>query len=49
MSNEVGCDGIVYDDSTMEYIRIMGTVHAGLAMMAEEVYEVVYGIPLRTK
>ena len=49
VSNEVGSDGIAYDDSTMEYIRIMGTVHAGLAMMAEEVYEVVYGIPLRTK
>ena len=49
VSNEVGSDGISYDDSTMEYIRIMGTVNAGLAAMAEEVYEVVYGIPLRTK
>ena len=49
VSHEVGSDGIAYDASTMEYIRIMGTVHAGLAMMTEEVYEVVYGIPLRTK
>lgn len=49
VSNEVGSDGIAYDDSTMEYIRIMGAVNTGLAAMAEVVYEVVYGIPLRIK
>ena len=45
----MGSDGIAYDDSTMEYIRIMGAVNTGLAAMAEVVYEVVYGIPLRIK
>lgn len=49
VSNEVGSDGIAYDDSTMAYIRIMGAVNAGLAATADEVYEVVYGIPLRIK
>ena len=49
VSNEVASDGIGYDTSTMEYIRVMGIINAGLARMADEAYEVVYGIPIPLK
>lgn len=46
VTNEVSSDGILYDSETMQYIRILGEVNSMLAQMADEVVEVVYGIPL---
>jgi len=38
-----------YHTVTQEYITILGKVNCSLTAMADEVYEVVYGIPLRLK
>ena len=45
VTNNVFEDGVCYDESTMDYIKAMGTVNRGLAAMAESVVEVVAGIP----
>ena len=44
ITNEVGSDGIIYDDSTAAYIRLLGLLNQYLARAADEVVEVVYGI-----
>lgn len=49
VSNNVFEDGIVYDETTMEYIRAMGMINQKIAEMAEEVVEVVVGIPIPVK
>ena len=49
VSNNVFEDGQVYDDTTMEYIRAMGKINEKLAQMADEVIEVVVGIPVEIK
>lgn len=49
VTNNVFEDGVTYDASTMEYIRGLGSINAGLAAMADEVIEVVAGIPLPVK
>lgn len=49
VSNNVFEDGKVYDKTTMAYIRAMGRVNEKLAEMADEVVEVVVGIPLVVK
>lgn len=49
VTNNVFEDGITYDASTMEYIRGLGSINVGLAAMADEVIEVVAGIPLPVK
>lgn len=49
VSNNVFEDGTVYDEITMEYIRAMGTLNEQLAAMADEVVEVVVGIPVIIK
>lgn len=49
VTNEVFSDGMLYDDSTMRYIRRLGAVNAALAAMADEVLEVAAGIPLVRK
>lgn len=49
VSNNVFEDGIVYDETTMEYIRAMGSINQRLADMADEVIEVVVGIPVVMK
>ncbi len=46
VTNEVSSDGILYNAETMQYIRVLGEVNRMLAQMADEVVEVVYGIPL---
>lgn len=46
VSSNVFEDGIAYDAATMEYIRAMGMINRGLAVMADRVVEVVAGIPL---
>lgn len=49
VSNNVFEDGKVYDKITMAYIRAMGRINEMLAELADEVVEVVVGIPLVVK
>ena len=49
VSNNVFEDGNVYDKTTMAYIRAMGHINQKLAEMADEVVEVVVGIPIGIK
>ncbi len=49
VTNNVFEDGITYDDTTMGYIKAMGSINAKLAAMADEVIEVVVGIPIEIK
>ena len=49
VSNNVFEDGSVYDETTMAYIRAMGSINARLTAMADEVVEVVVGIPVSVK
>ena len=49
VTNNVFEDGIIYDGSTMEYIRALGRINQQLAHLADEVIEVVVGIPLTVK
>ena len=49
VSNNIFEDGKVYDKITMEYIRAMGRINEKLAELADEVVEVVVGIPLVVK
>ena len=49
VSNNVFEDGRIYDDDTMAYIRAMGQINERLAAMADEVVEVVVGIPMAVK
>lgn len=46
VTNEVFSDGIDYDPETMRYLSYLGGINAGIAKMADEVVEVVYGIPV---
>lgn len=49
VSNNVFEDGKEYDASTMAYLRALGRVNQKLAELADEVYEVVVGIPVLQK
>lgn len=49
VSNNVFEDGRAYDDTTMAYIRAMGRINEKLASMADQVVEVVAGIPVVIK
>lgn len=49
VSNNVFEDGKSYDETTMAYIRAMGQINEKLAAMADEVVEVVVGIPVVVK
>lgn len=49
VTNEVFSDGTGYDDETMRYIRLLGTVNRRLGQIANTVTEVVYGIPVTIK
>ena len=49
VSNSLFEDGNVYDKTTMAYIRAMGCINQKLAEMADEVVEVVVGIPIVIK
>lgn len=49
VSGNVFEDGILYDESTMEYLRAMGAINQELAQMADEVVELVVGIPVVLK
>ena len=49
VTNNVFEDGIAYDSATIEYIEALGRVNERLAAEADEVVEVVVGIPQRIK
>lgn len=49
ITNEVFSDGEIYPTETMEYQKALGLLNQKLAAWADEVVEVVYGIPLRIK
>lgn len=49
VTNQVGEDGLDYDQDTMEYIRLAGRVNCRLAAWADRVVEVVFGIPVVLK
>ena len=46
VTNEVGADGCAYEAETMDYIRLMGYLNQRLGNLADQVVEVVYGIPV---
>lgn len=45
----VGSEGKIYDEFTKEFIDNMALVNKEIGEIADEVYEVVYGIPLKLK
>lgn len=49
VTNNVFEDGCVYDEMTMEYIKAMGGINEELAVRADQVIEVVVGIPVVIK
>lgn len=49
VTNEVDRDGVTYEDETMEYIRLMGLINRRLSGLADQVVEVVCGIPVVLK
>lgn len=49
VSNQIFEDGIVYDKTTMEYLDVMGEIHKKLAGFADQIVEVVVGIPIMIK
>lgn len=49
VTNEVFSDGCSYEEETRNYIRLLGNVNQYMAGIADEVTEVVYGIPLMHK
>ncbi len=49
VTNEVFSDGIDYGRETGEYLRALGEINGHMASLADEVVEVVYGIPVTVK
>ena len=49
VTNQVGEDGCCYDRETREYIALVGRVNQELAKLADQVTEVVFGIPVIVK
>ena len=49
VGNDLFSDGLPYDGETLRYLRALAALNQEAAAMAEEVYEVVCGIPLRRK
>ncbi|MDE6212686.1 MAG: bifunctional adenosylcobinamide kinase/adenosylcobinamide-phosphate guanylyltransferase, partial [Lachnospiraceae bacterium] len=49
VTNNIFEDGIVYEEAPMEYIRAMGELNRRLADLADQVVEVVAGIPVVIK
>lgn len=46
VTNDVFSDGVQYDPSTQEYLRVLAHVNEQAARLADTVAEVVYSIPL---
>lgn len=49
VTNELFSDGISYDPETEKYLQVLGEVNCYMAELADEVVEVVYGIPVYHK
>lgn len=49
VTNNVFEDGMVYGETTMEYLRALGSVNEKLAAMADVVVEIAVGIPVIVK
>ena len=49
ITNDVGSDGILYEEGTQDYIRVLGKINAALAARADTVIEMVAGIPILWK
>lgn len=49
VTNNVFEDGIRYEEMTRRYIEALGQINCGLALLAEEVVEIVAGIPVPLK
>ena len=49
VTNEVGCDGVRYDDATRAYLVLLGAVSCSLAEKANTVCESACGLPIVTK
>lgn len=49
VTNDVFCDGVVYDEGMQQYLRHLGKINEGIAKRADLVVEVVCGIPIRRK
>ena len=49
VTNDVFADGANYDESTNDYIAKLGEINCRLGTIADEVYEVAAGIPVRYK
>ncbi len=49
VTNEVSWDVNGYSEETILYQKVLGEINQTLSGMAEEVYEVVYGIPVRLR
>ena len=49
VANELFSDGIAYDEETADYLACLARLNRAAAQMADRVYEVVCGIPVRWK
>ena len=49
ITNDVGSDNEKYSAETRSYIRALGEINARVAAMADQVYELVAGIPIPLK
>ena len=49
VTNEIFSDGIDYDSETMRYQSYLGQINSEMGRMADQVTEVVYGIPITVK
>lgn len=49
VSNNIFEDGMEYDSGTKAYMRILGEINQEVAVLADQVYEVVCGIPIMIK
>ncbi len=49
ITNDVGSDNEEYSEETRRYIRALGEINARVAVMADQVYELVAGIPICLK
>ena len=46
VTNELFSDGITYDDGTTHYLSMLGQLNQYMASVADEVVEIVYGLPV---
>ena len=49
VTDEIGCDGTVYDPATTAYLAALGAINRALSARADTVIETVAGIPILLK